>query len=130
MATGSTILVDSVGNVCSFNDTIRTTITDTVSILKIKVNLTTGVKANQLTSLSVYPNPTSDVLIIEANDVQALSDYKYRILDVSGKEVYNALVKDLKTEISLKSIGSKGSYILHIVDGNGNSIKEHKIILE
>ena len=130
MATVSTILVDSVGNVCSFNDTIRTTITDTVSILKIKVHLTTGVKANQLTSLSVYPNPTSDVLIIEVNDVQALSDYKYRILDVSGKEVYNALVKDLKTEISFKSIGSKGSYILHIVDGNGNSIKEHKIILE
>ena len=130
MATGSTILVDSVGNVCNFNDTIRTTITDTVSILKIKVHLTTGVKANQLTSLSVYPNPTSDVLIIEVNDVQALSDYKYRILDVSGKEVYNALVKDLKTEISFKSIGSKGSYILHIVDGNGNSIKEHKIILE
>ena len=40
--------------------------------------------------------------------------------------------KDGKTkdEISLKAIGAKGTYILHIVDGNGNSIQENKIVLE
>ncbi len=130
MASRNTIIVDSVGNVCNSYDTIRTTLTDTVRVLKIKMQHTTGIKSNQFTSVSVYPNPTSDILIVEANDVQALSNYKYRILDMSGKEVYNALVEDVKTEIKLKSIGSKGTYVLHNIDANGNSINENKIVLE
>ena len=40
------------------------------------------------TTMNVYPNPTSDVLIIEANDIQALSGYSYKIVDLQGKEVY------------------------------------------
>ena len=118
----STIVVDSIGNVCS--------IYDTVSILKIKIQLTTGIKANETTSLTVYPNPTSDLLIISTDDVQALTNYKYQIIDMSGKEVYNALVTSNETQISLKSISSNGTYILHIIDGNGKSISENKIIVE
>jgi hypothetical protein len=120
----STIIVDTVGNVCN------ETKIDTVGVLKIKVQLTTGIYANQLTNVIVYPNPTSDVLIIDASDVKLLTGYAYRIVDLQGKEVYKAFVSNTKTEISLKSIGTKGTYILHIIDGNGNSIKENKIILE
>ena len=135
-ASQNTILVDSVGNVCNVTntitkyDTIKTTLADTVSVLKIKVQLTTGIKANQLTSLSVYPNPTSDMLIIDAVDVKALSNYRYLILDLQGKEVYNSLVTNTKIEISLKTIGAKGTYIFHVVDGNGNSINQNKVIFE
>jgi hypothetical protein len=109
-------------------DTI--TLTDTVSILKIKFLLTTGIKANQLTSMSVYPNPTSDILIIDAADVAALEGYTYRILDITGKEVYNALVTSAKTEISLKTLGAKGMYVLHILDATKTSIQMKKIVLE
>ena len=115
----STIVVDSVNSVCSTYDT-----------LKIKVQLTTGIKAGQQTYLNVYPNPTSDVLIIESNDIQALVGYRYKILDIQGKEVYNALATNAKTEISLKSIGAKGMYILHIEDEKGVSIENKKIVLE
>jgi hypothetical protein len=113
------ILVDTLGNKCSTYDT-----------LKIKVKLTTGIKAGQLTSMNVYPNPATDVLIIEANDIQALSGYKYKIVDLQGKEVYNALATSARTEISLKTIGAKGMYILHIVDEKGVSIENKKIVLE
>ena len=113
------ILVDTLGNKCSTYDT-----------LKIKMKLTTGIKAGQQTSMNIYPNPTSDKLIIEANDIQAISGYKYKILDIQGKEVYNALATSAKTEISLKSIGAKGMYILHIVDEKGVSIENKKIVLE
>ena len=113
------ILVDTLGNKCSTYDT-----------LKIKVKLTTGIKAGQLTSMNIYPNPTSDKLIIEANDIQALSGYKYKIVDLQGKEVYNALATTAKTEISLKSIGVKGMYILHVLDAQGVSIENKKIVLE
>ena len=68
------VLADTVGNVCNITkyDTITTTLTkyDTVSILKIKVQLTTGVKANQLATVTAFPNPTSDDLILEVSDIQ------------------------------------------------------------
>ena len=114
------ILVDTLGNKCSTYDTI----------LKINFKLTTGIKAGQLTSMNVYPNPATDVLIIEANDIQALGGYSYKIVDLQGKEVYNALATSTKTEISLKSISAKGMYILHIVDEKGVSIENKKIVLE
>jgi hypothetical protein len=120
----SMIMVDTLGNVC------KKTINDTVGILKISFQLTTGIKANTVTNISVYPNPTSDVLIIDATDSQALAGYTYRILDVQGKQIYNAPVTSSKTEIALKTLGAKGVYVLHIVDANGISIENKKIVLQ
>ena len=113
------IMVDSIGNTCSTYDT-----------LKIKVKLTTGIKTGQFTSMHVYPNPTSDVLIIEANDINGLKGYTYKIVDLQGKEIYKSLITASKTEIALKSIGPKGIYILHIIDEVGQTIENKKIILE
>ena len=113
------IMVDTLGNKCSTYDT-----------LKIKVQLTTGIKSGQVATMNVYPNPTSDVIIIEASDVAALNGYSYKMVDLQGKQVYKELVTKSKTEISLKSIGAKGVYILHVVDAQGVSIENKKIVLE
>jgi len=127
-----TIVVDSIGTKCTSYDTITVTntINDTVGILKIKFQLTTGIKAKKFTSVSVYPNPTSDVLIIDASDVQALNGYRYKMIDISGKTVYNELVTATKTEIPLKTFGKAGVYILHVVDANNTSIETRQIVLE
>jgi hypothetical protein len=109
-------------------DTI--TLTDTVSILKIKFKLTTGIQANQMASMSLYPNPTSDVLHIEVGDAKALEGYRYRILDALGKEVYNELVKNTITEIPLKSLGAAGLYQFEVLDQNNSSIQTNKIVLQ
>ena len=109
-------------------DTI--TVTDTVSILKINFKLTTGLQANQMASMSVYPNPTSDVLHIQIHDAKALEGYRYRILDALGKEVYNELVKNAITEIPLKTIGAAGMYQLEVLDANKTSIQTNKIVLQ
>ena len=109
-------------------DTI--TLTDTVSILKIKFKLTTGIQANQMASMSVYPNPTTDILHIEVGDAKALDGYRYRILDALGKEVYNELVKNTITEIPLKTLGAAGLYQLEVLDANKTSIQTNKIVLQ
>ena len=103
---------------------------DTVSILKIKFKLTTGIHANQLSSLSIYPNPTSDVLHIEVSDAKALEGYRYRILDALGKEVYNQLVTQSTTEIPLKTLGAAGIYQFEILDATKTSIQSNKIVLQ
>jgi hypothetical protein len=113
------IMVDTLGNKCSTYDT-----------LKIKVQLTTGIKSGQVATMNVYPNPTSDIIIIEASDVGALNGYSYKMVDLQGKQVYKEQVTKAKTEISLKSIGAKGVYILHVLDAQGVSIENKKIVLE
>ena len=76
-------------------------------------------------SFTVYPNPTKDLITINNAHGNTI-----RITDLQGKEVYNALATSAKTEISLKSIGAKAMYILHIVDEKGVSIENKKIVLE
>lgn len=112
-------MVDTLGNVCSTYDT-----------LKINFKLTTGIKVNELTSVSAYPNPTSDVLTIHATDFAAMSGYAYKIVDIQGKELYNKVVEKAITQVSLNTLGAKGVYILHIIDGNGTSIENKKIVLQ
>jgi hypothetical protein len=102
----------------------------TYDTLKVKFKLTTGIKANQYTTMNVYPNPTSDVIIVDASDVAALNGYSYKLVDAQGKEVYNALVTNAKTEISMKTFGKAGVYILHVVDANNISIETKQIVLE
>lgn len=67
---------------------------------------------------------------IEGRDVVGLNGYSYKMVDLQGKQVYKELVTKSKTEISLKSIGAKGVYILHVVDAQGVSIENKKIVLE
>jgi hypothetical protein len=113
------ILVDTLGNKCSTYDT-----------LKIKMKLTTGIKAGQQTSMNIYPNPTSDVLHIEVPDAKALEGYRYRILDALGKEVYNQLVTQSAAEIPLKTLGAAGIYQFEILDVKNVSIQSNKIVLQ
>jgi hypothetical protein len=88
-----------------------------------------GAAANIETILSetmlVYPNPTKDIITIL--DAQGKT---VKIIDVQGKEVYNALVSSAKTEISLKTLGAKGMYVVHILDVNNLPVQTKQIILE
>jgi hypothetical protein len=140
------IVADTAGTNCKKYDTITIknnvydtvtvtkydtiTLTDTVSILKIKFKLTTGIYANKMMSISLYPNPTSDVLHIEVGDAKALDGYRYRILDAVGKEVYNEFVKNNITEIPLKSLGAGGMYLFEVIDQQNKTIQSKKIVLE
>jgi hypothetical protein len=80
--------------------------------------------------MSLYPNPTTDVLHIEIGDAKALDGYRYRILDALGKEVYNELVKTAITEIPLKTLGAAGMYQFEVVDAKNVRIQANKIVLQ
>ncbi len=75
--------------------------------------------------LIVYPNPTKDIVTIKNAQGNTL-----RILNVEGKEVYNQKMTGNTLDVSLKTLGAKGMYILHIQDANNVSIQSKQIILE
>jgi hypothetical protein len=124
------VIYDTVFNNCHLTTYDTVTVTDTVSILKIKFKLTTGIKANQETTMRVYPNPTSDILVIEATDEKALAGYRYKIRDAAGKEVYSQPVKVAITQISLKSLGAAGTYFFEVYDEKLERQVTKKIILD
>lgn len=117
--TKSFIVSDTVGNICSTYDT-----------LKITVNFTTGIHANKSNIISVYPNPTNELINVQNSDFSIMTDYSIVITNIMNQEVYNQKITSSSSQINLNVLGAKGLYILNIVDPNNSSIANKKIILE
>jgi hypothetical protein len=84
-----------------------------------------GITAINTEAVIVYPNPTKDIVTI--NNAQGNT---LRIIDAQGKEVYNQKVTTSTMDLSMKTLGSKGMYVLHIVDANNESVQTKQIVLE
>lgn len=141
------LVFDSTSTVCKKYDTIRVTVfdttkinvfdtlyvnktvTDTVSILKIKVKITTGLNSITENIISMYPNPTSDKLIIDNGTYTLMYKYTVHIYDPSGKLVYTRLVNAQQFEVSLRDLGESGTYLFHLKDDKNNVIATRKIVL-
>ena len=89
-----------------------------------------GITSITYVGMSVYPNPTNDIVILEISDLPLNGMYRYKIIDISGKELHTSFIRSDKTEVSLKSIGVKGVYFLHVLDNLNNSVDIKKIVLE
>ena len=89
------------------------------------ISTISGIFENKAKGLNIFPNPTKDVVNIN----QAMG-YTLRIVDFSGKEVFNQLVNNNKYEVSLKQLGSKGVYLITLSNENQQLISSQKIVLE
>jgi hypothetical protein len=80
--------------------------------------------------LSIFPNPSSDVLNVQSNSDEA---YLKRVMisDMTGKELIVKTIEEstqtLKLEMSLKDL-AKGIYVIEVESSNG--ITKSKIIVE
>ena len=75
--------------------------------------------------LIVYPNPTKDIVTIKNAQGNTL-----RILNVEGKEVFHQKLTGNLVDVSLKTLGAKGIYLVHIQNANNEMIQTKQIILE
>ena len=79
--------------------------------------------------LSIYPNPTSDILHLKWKE--HFNPSKIVLNDVYGKKVLElSIINTIKNTytLSLKSI-SRGVYFLSLYDNKNNLIKSQKIML-
>ena len=118
-ASQTTIVADTVGNVCSTYDT-----------LKIKVQFTAGLYANTTNTIKFFPNPTKDILFIDNGNYQAMNGYKIKIVTLAGAIVYNQPITSQQVQISMNQFGAKGIYIAQILDSNNTIVDSKKIVLE
>jgi hypothetical protein len=115
----TTIVADTVGNVCSTYDTLR-----------IKVKFTAGLYANTTNTVKFYPNPTNDILFIDNGNYQAMSGYSIKIVSLTGTVVYNQPITTQQVQISMNQFAVKGLYFAQIFDPNNQLVDAKKIVLE
>lgn len=89
----------------------------------------TGINQAREISLNhlVYPNPTTDYLILKIEEINIeTSDFQYFLYDIGGKLIQNDNVRSLETTIDFSQLSS-ANYLLRIIQ-KGKEIKTYKII--
>lgn len=75
--------------------------------------------------MSVYPNPTTDFVILKIEDLKT-ENLNCRLMDVSGKQIEETKISKAETHLLLNNLNT-GSYILNIFRNN-QIIKSFSII--
>jgi hypothetical protein len=114
-STQSVIVYDTVA--CSVSDTLIMDVLLSVNPLTYNV-------------IKVYPNPSSTQLFIHTGNFSSMSSYTIRIYNFLGQEVYSTPISQQEYIIDVSTWSGYGTYFLHLVDGNGNSVEIKKIILQ
>ena len=84
----------------------------------VTVDAGLGIDDNTLANISLYPNPSSDLVFIEG----ANTELEAVVFDLLGKQVMREFITD-KLDISCLE---QGTYIINLTDGINTS--SHKII--
>jgi hypothetical protein len=85
-----------------------------------------GIKETALNiSLSIFPNPTSDYLILKVEDYnnEVLS---YHLIDEQGKLVMNEQITNQDTQLAMSTL-ARGAYFINVLQAN-KKIQTFKII--
>jgi lysophospholipase L1-like esterase len=77
-------------------------------------NIVTSLKENKSELLSVYPNPTNDLLQVSCTDANNSS---IEIYNITGKLIFRKDIDSVTTEVSLVNL-SEGIYFVRLVSGN------------
>ena len=89
------------------------------------ITTTTGVnETNFNLEASVYPNPTTDLLVLSVNELK--EDFKYQVLDMAGKLMTNGKIANTKTQLDFSSFAA-GTYVIKI-STNQNEIKTFQVV--
>ncbi len=102
-------------------------VTDT---LLIDVPITTGIDEQiDINRIKVYPNPTSEYVTIDFGNYEMLDSYSLKIFDLQQSEVYSEEINTQYTTIQVSEIGTKGMYLIQILDSNNEIVSVKKLII-
>jgi hypothetical protein len=89
--------------------------------------LTVGINENEpKITLSVFPNPVADNLILQVNDFEH-STLNFQLCDAQGKQISKGQVTSRQTQINTASLAT-ATYFIHIVNQENKKVQTFKII--
>ena len=90
------------------------------------ITATTGIdETNFNLDISVYPNPTTDLLVLSVNELK--EDFKYQVLDMAGKLLINGKLTNTQTQLDFSSYAA-GSYYVNIISNQNQNMKTFQVI--
>lgn len=119
-----TVIVYDTLNITTY-DTILVSVTDTLII-----DVFTGLSPpNSYNTISVYPNPTYNLLFIDNGNYSLLSNYTLNIINSSGQQVFNSPINVPAFTVNMSQFGGPGLYFLQIINPTNQVVQEKKILL-
>ncbi|GEM_PF-3235687 len=95
-------------------------------IVEVKVDyVSAAILETTHDDINVYPNPTSDIVVIQLNDIN--KKIRFELFDMAGKLLIQNDISNTGIEISMKEYKS-GTYVLKLLDKKNRSIQDFKII--
>jgi hypothetical protein len=116
---------DELGCVASASSKIKITESNGTNNCKIG-----GLNEKVNSKLSIYPNPTNDIVWIKLAEDISLMNYSLTITDILGKQLQVIKLQQTQTEVSLRKLGGVGIYMVNLFDQNGKFISCYKLVLE
>jgi hypothetical protein len=89
--------------------------------------ITVGINENEpKISLSVFPNPIADNLILQVNDFER-STLNFQLCDMQGKQLSKGQIIAKQTQINTASLSS-ATYFINVVNQENQKVHTFKII--
>ena len=89
--------------------------------------LTVGINENEpKITLSVFPNPVADNLMLQVNDFEHSTLY-FQLCDAQGKQISKGQVTSKQTQINTASLAT-ATYFIHVVNQENKKVQTFKII--
>jgi hypothetical protein len=95
------------------------------------INSNISVVNNEISKLNIYPNPTTDNVIIDfGSNYYRLDGYQLKIYNTLGLEVYSTNISQNSVVINMSKFSGNGVYFAFIIDKNGyiSEIKKISIL--
>lgn len=105
-------------------DTTYTSVTDTLYINVSQNNFPT----NYLTTIKVFPNPTSTILTVNNGNFSQLTNYELKLEDELGSIVFESIINQADFTINISTLAT-GTYFLSIIDDNAEVLTIRKVVL-
>ncbi len=104
----------------SFSSNLGYAVGDNGTIIKYSPSLTSIPEKSPVSTVSVFPNPASDVLIVNLNNLKGI---RYIIVNAEGKKVKNGELNSADNSIHLSEL-QNGFYVIRFTYGNTYFSKE------
>jgi len=123
---------DTVTVTKTVNDTVTVTVTEKVTVtdtLLITFNVAHVTPENKVSTIKVFPNPTSDLINITYDQEIVNSGMKLIIVNSIGSGVFSSNIDTKNETINVSDLG-QGLFFIEIYDTNNSKIDSKKLLIE
>lgn len=119
----------------SIYDTVKVSVQitqyDTIAIANtLLINSSISISENLESIFKVYPIPTQNYIYVDFGDENLnIKEKKIVVFNVAGQKVIEVPIEQKKTKIETKSLLGKGTYFIHLVNGQSQDLITKKIIV-